>query len=57
VKGSLNRCLVFDKYNTITYNVAGYIDSDYGGDLDSRRSTSGYVFTLRAGAISWKASL
>jgi len=52
VKGSLNRCLVFDKYNTITYNVAGYIDSDYGGDLDSRRSTSGYVFTLRAGAIS-----
>jgi hypothetical protein len=35
----------------ITYNsgfelVCGYVDSDFAGDLDKRRSTSRYVFTL-----------
>eukprot|EP00253_Pinus_taeda_P005185 PITA_05185 len=27
------------------------------GDLDKRRSTSGYVFTLASGAISWMSNL
>ena len=46
VKGSLNKCLMFDKSKIATYNVAGLIDSDYGGDLDHRCSTSGSIFTL-----------
>ena len=33
--------------------MVGYADSDYAGDLTSRRSTSGYVFMLAGGAISW----
>jgi len=33
----------------------GYADSDFAGDLDDRKSTSGYVFTLGNGAISWRA--
>jgi len=32
----------------------GFSDSDFAGDLD-RKSTSGYVFTLGNGAISWRA--
>ena len=43
VKGSLGRCLVFDKSKTAAYNVAGFVDSDYGGDLDHRRSISSYI--------------
>ena len=31
----------------------GYTDSDFQYDPDSRKSTSGYVFTLGGGAISW----
>ena len=31
----------------------GYTDSDFQSDLDFRKSTSGYVFTLGGGAISW----
>ncbi|KAH9697829.1 hypothetical protein KPL71_023776 [Citrus sinensis] len=31
----------------------GYTDSDFISDKDSRKSTSGYVFTLGSGAISW----
>ena len=35
--------------------MVGYSDSDWAGDKDQRRSTSGYVFTLCGGAISWKS--
>jgi len=57
VKGSLGKCLVFDKFKSTSSDVVGFVDSDYGGDLDRRRSISGYIFTLCEGAISWKASL
>ncbi|CAI0547259.1 unnamed protein product [Linum tenue] len=33
--------------------LLGYTDSDYAGDVDDRRSTSGYVFFLAGGAVSW----
>lgn len=34
-------------------NLVGYTDSDYAGDLDDRRSTSGFTFILASGAVSW----
>ena len=34
-----------------------YSDSDWGGSLDDRRSTSAYVFFLGGAAISWKVKL
>ncbi|XP_074318246.1 secreted RxLR effector protein 161-like [Silene latifolia] len=37
--------------------VSGYSDSDYAGDVDSRRSMTGYVFTLGGSVVSWKATL
>lgn len=33
----------------------GYTDSDFAGDTVDRKSTSGYVFTLCGGAVSWRA--
>ncbi|KAH9768967.1 Integrase catalytic domain-containing protein [Citrus sinensis] len=35
----------------------GYCDSDFVGDLDKRRLTTGYVFTLGRGLISWRSIL
>jgi hypothetical protein len=32
--------------------LAGYTDSDWAGDTDDRKSTSGYIFHLDLGAIS-----
>ena len=37
--------------------VTGYSDSDYAGDVDTRRSMTGYVFTLGGSVVSWKATL
>lgn len=34
----------------------GFTDSDWAGDKDSRKSTSGYLYTLYGGAISWKSA-
>jgi hypothetical protein len=35
------------------YKLIGYTDSDWGGSMDDRKSTSGYIFHLGSGAISW----
>jgi hypothetical protein len=35
--------------------LLGYSDADFAGDPDSRKSTSGYVFLLCGGAVSWSS--
>ena len=32
--------------------IKGYLDSDFVGDIDDRKSTSGYVFTLAERGMS-----
>ncbi|KAH9699236.1 Integrase catalytic domain-containing protein [Citrus sinensis] len=49
--------LLFERDDTLGQGVIGYVDSDYAGDLDKRRSTTGYVFTFARGPISWKSTL
>jgi hypothetical protein len=34
-------------------NLVGYTDYDNAGDMENRRSTSGYIFLHLGGAISW----
>ena len=33
--------------------LTGYSDADWAGDLDDRHSTSGNVFSLSNGVVSW----
>eukprot|EP00253_Pinus_taeda_P007165 PITA_07165 len=33
--------------------LVGFTDSDWAGDPDDRKSTTGYVFTLGSGPITW----
>lgn len=35
--------------------LEGYSDADWGGDAATLRSTSGFVFNIGSGAISWSA--
>eukprot|EP00879_Flechtneria_rotunda_P000030 GHRR01000048.1.p1 GENE.GHRR01000048.1~~GHRR01000048.1.p1 ORF type:complete len:438 (+),score=38.22 GHRR01000048.1:151-1464(+) len=37
--------------------MIGYCDADFAGDVDTRRSTTGYVFMRNGGAISWSSKL
>ena len=57
LKGTEDYGLLFDRRSDRTTALVGYVDSDYGGCLDTRRSTTGYVFTLGGGCISWKSTL
>ncbi|XP_074327633.1 secreted RxLR effector protein 161-like [Apium graveolens] len=36
-----------------TQELMAYTDSDYVGDINDRKSTSGYVFLLSGGAVAW----
>ena len=54
LRGTSDYCIT---YNRSSEFVCRYVDSDFAHDLDKRRSTSGYVFTLAGGAISWMSKL
>ena len=35
--------------------IVGFSDSDWGGDVDDRKSTSGYVFQIGGSTVSWRS--
>ncbi|RVW27658.1 Retrovirus-related Pol polyprotein from transposon TNT 1-94 [Vitis vinifera] len=45
LKDSLNTCLYFIG---ASLKLQGYVDVDFAGDIDSRKSITGFVFTLGA---------
>ncbi|KAH9688531.1 Integrase catalytic domain-containing protein [Citrus sinensis] len=57
IQKTMDVSLLFERDDTLGQGVIGYVDSDYVGDLDKRRSTTGYVFTFAGGPISWKSTL
>ena len=54
LRGTLKRCLCLGGEKVV---LKGYTDADMSGDLDTYRSTSGYVFTLAGGAVSWQSKI
>ena len=38
-------------------SIVGYVDSDYAGCVDNRRSTTGWIYTFAGSAISWRSVL
>ena len=57
--GTKDLALVFDGSNgaDLSSFILGYSDSDWAGDMDTRRSTGGYVFFACGAAISWSSKL
>ena len=53
--GTRTRGLCFGGGHISRNILTGYSDADYAGDHDNRRSTSGYVYILNGGAISWSS--
>ena len=54
LNGTKELCICFGSREAC---VLGYTDADYAGDMDKRRSTSGYVFIFTGGAVSWRSRL
>jgi len=59
IKGTLDLGIVFENTNTrLCENcekLVCYVDSDYAGDTETRRSTTGFVIYYSNGPISWSS--
>ena len=53
LKGTVDLCLHYSKFPAV---LEGYCDANWISGNDETYSTSGYVFTLGGGAVSWKSS-
>jgi hypothetical protein len=51
LKGTFDYGIMYKKRSS--NDLIAYTDSDYAGDLNDRKSTSGYIFLLSSGAVSW----
>ena len=40
--------------HTDTLDMVSFSDSNYAGCVDDKKSTSGYIFMMVEGAVSWK---
>ena len=54
LRGTSKLCLCFGGSKPV---LEGFTDADLAGDLDARKSTSGYLFTFSGGAVSWQSKL
>ena len=54
LRGTTDKCLYFGKGEL---KVQGYVDADFGGEVDHRKSTTGYIFTVGNTTVSWMSQL
>jgi hypothetical protein len=54
LRGTSELCLTFDATSGKRL-ILGYADADWGGCLDTRRSTTGYLFRTFGGPVAWKS--
>ena len=57
LKGTQTTCLIYKARNRGDDPLIGYVNSDFAGSIDIRKSLTGYIFTLLGTTISWKANL
>jgi hypothetical protein len=56
LKGTAEHEILFSRQPE-TNSVVGYVDADYASEVDNRKSTTCYLFTLSGGPICWKSTL
>ena len=53
LQGTKDLMLTYQRTDTL--GVVGFSDSDYAGYVDDKKSTSGYIFMMAEGVVSWKS--
>ncbi|KAK2447548.1 secreted RxLR effector protein [Trifolium repens] len=56
LNGTLKGGLKYTRTDPGRDALEGYVDADYAGNVDTRKSLSGFVFTLFGTAVTWKAN-
>ena len=44
-------------FQEVRLGITGYVDANMAGDVDDRKSTTGYVYTLGGTSINWVSKL
>uniref|UniRef100_A0A7M5V2B3 Polyprotein n=1 Tax=Clytia hemisphaerica TaxID=252671 RepID=A0A7M5V2B3_9CNID len=55
LKGTLDYGLIYEGSESGDILLHGFADADWAGDIDTRKSTSGYVFKVGNSTVSWKS--
>ena len=53
LRGTQNYGLLYSKDGS--KDILGYLDADWAGDVNDRKSTSGYLFHISGAAVSWRS--
>lgn len=56
ISGTLDYSLVYGNQVTNLDPLIGHVDSDYAANIDTRKSLTGYVFTLFGTTICWRST-
>lgn len=54
LKGTIDYSISYEKSSSI-FKLVGYTDSDYAGCIETRKSTSGYIFVLGNAPVTWSS--
>ncbi|XRB22001.1 retrovirus-related Pol polyprotein [Pseudoscourfieldia marina] len=57
LSGTINRGIKYNTNSNVPLKLIGYCDASWGDNHENRRSTSGYIFFLNGGPISWASYL
>ena len=53
LKGTIKHGILYSQ--EISGECVGYSDADWAGDINDRKSTSGYVFQISGAAVTWRS--
>ncbi|RVX11703.1 Retrovirus-related Pol polyprotein from transposon TNT 1-94 [Vitis vinifera] len=53
LQGTKDLMLTYQR--TSLLDVVGFCDADFAGCIDDKKSTTGYIFMMAGGAVSWKS--
>lgn len=56
IRGIIDGGLVYNRGSNNDSVIKDFVDANYDGDLDKRRSQTQYVFTMLGNVVNWKVN-
>ena len=55
LRDAWNESITYTRGSRKPNELWGWVDADWAGDTDTRRSHTGYILMMNGGPISWKS--